>query len=98
LAVEEQFYVVYPALFIAVCAVGHRWPLRFRLGVFLGIVIASSFGWSVYSSPSSIVFPPAPDRRPYQSRLNTDRVLRLATLVAPLLRVRKGHACTGRQP
>ena len=53
LAVEEQFYVVYPALFIAACALGRRWPLRIRLGIFLGIVIAISYTWSVVHTPVS---------------------------------------------
>ena len=66
LAVEEQFYVVYPALFIAVCALGHRWPLRVRLGVFLGVVIAGSFAWSVYSSPSSLFAYQSPFTRAWE--------------------------------
>ena len=56
LAVEEQFYVVYPAMFIAMCAVGRRWPLRVRLGIFLGVIIVVSFIWSVHSSPENIIY------------------------------------------
>jgi peptidoglycan/LPS O-acetylase OafA/YrhL len=51
LAVEEQFYLVYPAVFIVICAIGRRSSLRVRLGVFLSVVIASSFTWSVIDSP-----------------------------------------------
>ena len=54
LAVEEQFYVLYPALFIAVCAFMRQSPLRLRLAVFLSLVIAASFSWSVASSPGSL--------------------------------------------
>ena len=54
LAVEEQFYVVYPALFLAVAMVGRRWSLRARLGIFLTAVIVASFIWSVVSSPGNL--------------------------------------------
>jgi peptidoglycan/LPS O-acetylase OafA/YrhL len=43
LAVEEQFYLVYPALFILVAVVGRRWPLRTKLGVFLTLVVVGSY-------------------------------------------------------
>ena len=56
LAVEEQFYVVYPALFIAVCAVGRKQPLRVRLGILLCVIIVLSYAWSVHSSPENVIF------------------------------------------
>jgi len=53
LAVEEQFYLVYPALFLVVLTLGRRWSLRTKLGFALSIVITSSFIWSVVSSSAS---------------------------------------------
>jgi peptidoglycan/LPS O-acetylase OafA/YrhL len=47
LAVEEQFYLVYPALFLVVLVVGRRIPFRRRLGVALVVGIAASLAWSV---------------------------------------------------
>ncbi len=46
LAVEEQFYLVYPALFILVALVGSRWPLRTKLAIFLTLVIVASYLYS----------------------------------------------------
>lgn len=43
LAVEEQFYLVYPALFILVALVGRRWPLRTKLGIFLTLIVVGSY-------------------------------------------------------
>jgi peptidoglycan/LPS O-acetylase OafA/YrhL len=50
LAVEEQFYLVYPAIFVAVLAFPGRWTLRSRLTVALAGVIAVSFAYSVATS------------------------------------------------
>jgi peptidoglycan/LPS O-acetylase OafA/YrhL len=54
LAIEEQFYVVYPALFLAVAMFGRRWSLRARIGAFLIVVVVASFSWAVISSPGSL--------------------------------------------
>jgi peptidoglycan/LPS O-acetylase OafA/YrhL len=53
LAVEEQFYLVYPALFILVCLVGTRWSIRTKLGVFLALVVGASYVWSGISTSTS---------------------------------------------
>ena len=53
LAVEEQFYLVYPSLFLLVAAVRTRWSLQARLFVCLVIVIAVSFTLSVAQTASS---------------------------------------------
>jgi peptidoglycan/LPS O-acetylase OafA/YrhL len=53
LAIEEQFYLVYPVLFLVVATVGRRRSLRARLGVFLTVVVVASFWWSLASSPGS---------------------------------------------
>ncbi len=50
LAVEEQFYLVYPLLLVAVAAIARHSSLRVKLGVVLCIIIMSSFTWSVISS------------------------------------------------
>ena len=57
LAVEEQFYLIYPALFILVALVGKRWPLRTKLGVFLTLVVVASY---LYSGVASAEFPFGP--------------------------------------
>lgn len=46
LAVEEQFYVVWPVLMIAVARVGTRISLRRRLGLALSLVVIASLVWS----------------------------------------------------
>jgi peptidoglycan/LPS O-acetylase OafA/YrhL len=51
LAVEEQFYLVFPAMVLFVAAVGRRLPLRQKLGVSLVAVIVASFMYSVTTSP-----------------------------------------------
>jgi peptidoglycan/LPS O-acetylase OafA/YrhL len=55
LAVEEQFYLFYPAVVIALATIPLRITLRLRLGAVLIAVIAASYTWSVVSSHSSIV-------------------------------------------
>ena len=46
LGVEEQFYLVYPALLLAVAIIGRQWSLRGKLGVVLSMVIVGSLSWS----------------------------------------------------
>lgn len=57
LAVEEQFYVVWPLLLVALLwgarrAAGRGNEVRIRVwtGAFAAVVIASSFGWAIYQS------------------------------------------------
>jgi peptidoglycan/LPS O-acetylase OafA/YrhL len=57
LAVEEQFYLVYPALFVLVALVGRGWPLRTKLGVFLILVVVASYLYSAVGTAA--VIPPA---------------------------------------
>jgi peptidoglycan/LPS O-acetylase OafA/YrhL len=47
LAVEEQFYVVWPTLFLAICLVRRRSDPRLRLAVALSAVVVGSLVWSV---------------------------------------------------
>ena len=61
LSVEEQFYVVYPTLFLLVAGLKHLWSLRVRLTVMLVAVIAGSYWLSVIQTsthPSSAYFSP----------------------------------------
>jgi peptidoglycan/LPS O-acetylase OafA/YrhL len=54
LAVEEQFYLVYPTLFLLVAALRVRWwSFRTRLMVALGAVVGASFAWSVIQTASN---------------------------------------------
>jgi peptidoglycan/LPS O-acetylase OafA/YrhL len=50
LAVEEQFYLVYPMLVVMVAVVARGRSLRVKLGVLLGGIAVASFAWSVVSS------------------------------------------------
>lgn len=50
LATEEQFYLVYPFLFVLVAAIGRRWSLRIKLGVVLVAVIGGSLACSVITT------------------------------------------------
>ena len=43
LAIEEQFYLVYPALFIGLLSVPGRWSVRTRLIAGIGAVVVASF-------------------------------------------------------
>src|SRR5664279_3496629 len=61
LSVEEQFYVVYPTLFLLVARVKGRFSLRTRMSVALGVVIVASYWLSVTqtaSHPASAYFSP----------------------------------------
>ncbi len=53
LSVEEQFYLVYPTLFLLVAAVRLRISLRTRLAVGLVLIIIGSFTWSVLQTTSN---------------------------------------------
>ncbi len=50
LAVEEQFYFVWPALIILVALVARQVSLRLKLGVVLTAVIAGSLLWSMHQT------------------------------------------------
>jgi peptidoglycan/LPS O-acetylase OafA/YrhL len=61
LSVEEQFYVVYPTLFLLVARAKGRFSLRTRMSVALGVVIVASYWLSVTqtaSHPASAYFSP----------------------------------------
>jgi peptidoglycan/LPS O-acetylase OafA/YrhL len=53
LAVEEQFYLVYPTLFLLVARIRTHWSLQARLFICLTIVIIVSFTLSVTQTASS---------------------------------------------
>jgi peptidoglycan/LPS O-acetylase OafA/YrhL len=55
LAVEEQFYVVYPTLFLLIASLRTRFSLRARLAVALSVVIAASYSLSVLQTSSNPV-------------------------------------------
>jgi peptidoglycan/LPS O-acetylase OafA/YrhL len=76
LAVEEQFYLVYPTLFLLVAVLGvRRWSMRARLMVALGAVIGASFAWSVVQTASNA-------QTAYYSPLTRAWELALGALVA----------------
>jgi len=61
LSVEEQFYVVYPTLFLVLAGIRTRLSLRVRLALGLGIVFCASLAYSVTdtaSSPTAAYFSP----------------------------------------
>jgi peptidoglycan/LPS O-acetylase OafA/YrhL len=63
LAVEEQFYLVYPAIFLAVSSLSWRISLRLRLGITLGVAVVASFVASIVqtsTNPTSAYFSPFP--------------------------------------
>jgi peptidoglycan/LPS O-acetylase OafA/YrhL len=53
LAVEEQFYIVYPTIFLVVATIGRRMSLRAKLAVFLSLVVVASLTWSVIQTSSN---------------------------------------------
>ncbi len=53
LAVEEQFYFVWPLLIMLVALVTRRWSLRLTLGVVLTAMIAASLAWSQYQTANN---------------------------------------------
>ena len=61
LAVEEQFYIVYPTIFLVLATLGRRLSLRAKLGVFLSLVVVGSLTWSILqtsTNPTSAYFSP----------------------------------------
>jgi peptidoglycan/LPS O-acetylase OafA/YrhL len=63
LAVEEQFYLVYPAIFLVVGAVSLRSSLRRRIGWVLAAAVVASFVWSIVqtsNNPTAAFFSPLP--------------------------------------
>ena len=63
LAVEEQFYLVYPAVILVVAGISLRSSLRRRIGWVLGVAIAASFVWSIVqtsNNPTAAFFSPLP--------------------------------------
>jgi peptidoglycan/LPS O-acetylase OafA/YrhL len=57
LSVEEQFYLVYPALLILVGVVARQWAWRQKVNVLLACIVISSFAWSVLAYPGVAVWP-----------------------------------------
>jgi peptidoglycan/LPS O-acetylase OafA/YrhL len=53
LSVEEQFYVLYPTLFIVTALAWSRVNLRLKLSIFLVVSIVASFTWSVVQTSSN---------------------------------------------
>jgi peptidoglycan/LPS O-acetylase OafA/YrhL len=51
LAVEEQFYLIWPLLFLIIAGIGRGARLRVKLAVALGIIITASFAWSIIQTP-----------------------------------------------
>ncbi len=61
LSVEEQFYVVYPTVFLFVAGARGRLSLRTRMAVVLGLVIVASYWLSITmtaSTPTAAYFSP----------------------------------------
>jgi peptidoglycan/LPS O-acetylase OafA/YrhL len=61
LAVEEQFYIVYPTVFLVVASLVTRISLRIRLAILLVAVIVASYAFSIVftsANPSSAFFSP----------------------------------------
>jgi peptidoglycan/LPS O-acetylase OafA/YrhL len=53
LAVEEQFYAVWPTLLILVAAVAKRVPIRTKLCVLLAVLLPASLLWSVHQTEAN---------------------------------------------
>ncbi len=61
LSVEEQFYIVYPTLFLLVARLGRGFSLRARMAVFLSFIIAASYTLSIVQTsthPTAAYFSP----------------------------------------
>ena len=61
LAVEEQFYIVYPTLFLVTASLLTKISLRLRLAILLVAVIVASYAFSIFftsANPSSAFFSP----------------------------------------
>jgi peptidoglycan/LPS O-acetylase OafA/YrhL len=52
LAVEEQFYIVYPAIFLVLVGLPVRLAQRARLGIGLGVIVVASYALSVAQTAS----------------------------------------------
>ena len=82
LAVEEQFYLVYPAIFLVVAGIALRSSLRRRIAWVLGVAIVASFVWSIVqtsNNPTAAFF--SPSRVSGSSRRSLDR--RVHHAIAP---------------
>ena len=55
LSVEEQFYVLYPTLFIVAAVVWSRVSLRLKLTVLLSVSIVASLTWSIMQTSNNAV-------------------------------------------
>jgi len=55
LSVEEQFYLLYPTLFIAVALIWKRVSLRPKLTILLVCSIVASFAWSIHQTSTNSV-------------------------------------------
>jgi peptidoglycan/LPS O-acetylase OafA/YrhL len=63
LAVEEQFYLVYPTIFLLVAGLSRAHVLRRRLGIVLSVAVVVSFVASVvqtHTDPTAAYFSPLP--------------------------------------
>ena len=78
LAVEEQFYLVYPTIFLVVARLSLRSSLRRRLAIVLGAAVVASFALSVVQTSSNqtaayfSTFPRVCGTRPRGSRRHRD--------------------------
>ena len=82
LSVEEQFYLVFPTLFLVVASLRTRIGLRSRMLVVLGVLSVCSLGWSVLqtqNNPSYAYF--SPFTRAWELALGA-----MVALAAPYLR------------
>ena len=82
LAVEEQFYIVFPTLVLLIGAVGRRFPFRIRLGAALVAIIVGSYAWSIVQTahdPVAAYF--SPFTRAWELALGA-----LVALATPLLK------------
>jgi peptidoglycan/LPS O-acetylase OafA/YrhL len=77
LGVEEQFYVVWPTLFLLVATLGRPRGLRLRLSALLATIAIASFAWSVLETSQNATWA-------YFSPLTRAWELALGALVAVL--------------
>ena len=89
LAVEEQFYIVYPTIFLIVAGLFTRSSLRIRIGIVLGLTVLGSYALSVVltsTNASSAFF--SPFTRAWELALgglvavSSDSLRRLSTPIA----------------